>query len=226
MKYPQIRDLLTGKKADKTVKLRGWIARKRSSKKMAFLTIRDSTGRIQVSINRENNEEAYNIADSIGYEAAVIITGKLAQDDRSPGGYEIKGEKIEVIGPADNFPISKDQSPEFLLDVRHLALRSQRLTAMLKINSSVFEAIHAYMRKLDYTEVQPPIFTTAGSEGGSTLFELKYFDKLVYLSQSWQLYAENFIYAVERAFTIAPSFRAEKSKSARHVTEFWHAEIE
>ena len=100
------------------------------------------------------------------------------------------------------------------------------MTAMLKIRSSIFEAIHEYLRKDDYTEVQPPIFTTAGSEGGSTLFEVKYFDKEVFLSQSWQLYAENFIYSVEKAYTIAPSFRAEKSKSARHVTEFWHAEVE
>ncbi len=226
MKFPQIRELLTGKQAGKKVALRGWVARKRSSKKMAFLTIRDSTDRIQVSINRKKNEENYNIADGIGYESAVLIEGILAKDDRAPGGYEIKAEKIEVIGPSENFPISKDQSQEFLLDVRHLALRSQRLTAMLKIRSSVFEAIHTYLRKEGYTEVQPPMFTTAGSEGGSTLFELKYFDKKVFLSQSWQFYAENFIYALEKAYTIAPSFRAEKSKTARHVTEYWHAEVE
>lgn len=226
MKYIPIRDLLTGKKVDKAVHLRGWVARKRSSKKIAFLTMRDSTGRIQVSVIKENNENAYNIADTIGYEAALHIEGILKRDDRSPDGYEISASKIEVIGKSEEFPITKDQSQEFLLNVRHLALRSQKLTAMLKINSSVFEAIHNYLRKEGYTEVQPPIFTTAGSEGGSTLFELKYFDKTVYLSQSWQLYAENFIYALEKAYTIAPSFRAEKSKSARHVTEFWHAEVE
>ncbi|NHJ40268.1 MAG: asparagine--tRNA ligase [Asgard group archaeon] len=226
MTFPQISELLTGKKVDKKVKLRGWVARKRSSKKVAFLTIRDSTGRIQVSFNLTNNEEAYNIADSIGYEAAVIIEGALVKDDRAPGGYEIRADSIKIIGPSENFPISKDLSQEFLLDVRHLALRMQKYTAMLKINSSVFEAIHNFMRKEGYTEVQPPMFTTAGSEGGSTLFELKYFDKEVYLSQSWQLYAENFIYALEKAYTIAPSFRAEKSKTARHVTEYWHFEAE
>ena len=189
--------------------------------------MRDSTGRIQVSINRENNENAYNIADSIGYEAALDIEGELKKDVRAPGGYEIRASKIEIIGPAEDFPISKDQSQEFLLDVRHLALRSEKMTAILKINSSVFEAIHNYMRKNGYTEVQPPMFTTAGSEGGSTLFEVKYFDKEeVFLSQSWQLYAENFIYALEKAYTIAPSFRAEKSKTARHVTEYWHYEVE
>ena len=226
LKYIQIRDLLTGKNQNKQIYLRGWVARKRSSKSIAFLTIRDSTGRIQVSVNKENNENAYKIADSIGYEAAVHIEGVLVKDDRSPGGYEIRAEKIEVIGESIDFPISKDQSKEFLLDVRHLALRSQDVTAMLKINSSVFEAIHAYLRIEGYTEVQPPILTTAGSEGGSTLFEVKYFEDKVFLSQSWQLYAENFIYAVEKAYTIAPSFRAEPSKSARHVTEFWHAEVE
>ena len=227
MTYVPISELLTGKQAGEAIHLRGWVARKRSSKKIAFLTIRDSTGRIQVSVNKANNPAAYDVADSIGYEAALYITGTLAEDTRAPGGYEIKASEIEIVGNAEKFPISKDQSQEFLLDVRHLALRSQTLTAMLKINSSVFEAIHNYLRKDGYTEVQPPMFTTAGSEGGSTLFEVEYFDKKdVFLSQSWQLYAENFIYSVEKAYTIAPSFRAEKSKSARHVTEFWHAEVE
>ena len=138
MKFPQIRELLTGKEAGKKIVLRGWVARKRSSKKIAFLTIRDSTGRIQVSIIRENNEENYYIADKLGYESAVIIEGLLSEDARAPGGFEIKASKIEIIGPSENFQISKDQSQEFLLDVRHLALRSERLTAMLKINSSVF----------------------------------------------------------------------------------------
>lgn len=225
MKYTQIRDLLTGKLVDKTIHLRGWVARKRSSKKIAFLTMRDSTGRIQVSVNADNND-AFNTATNLGFETALFIEGKLSKDDRAPGGYEIKASKIEVVGKSENFPITRDQSQEFLLDVRHLALRSQKMTSMLKIRSSIFEAIHDYLRKDDYTEVQPPIFTTAGSEGGSTLFEVKYYDKEVYLSQSWQLYAENFIYSLEKAYTIAPSFRAEKSKSARHVTEFWHAEVE
>ncbi len=225
MKYTQVRDLLTGKLVDKTVHLRGWVARKRSSKKIAFLTMRDSTGRIQVSVKADNND-AFNTATNLGFETALTIEGKLSQDDRAPGGYEVKASQISVVGKSENFPISRDQSQEFLLDVRHLALRSQKMTSMLKIRSSVFEAIHNYLRKDDYTEVQPPIFTTAGSEGGSTLFEVKYYDKEVFLSQSWQLYAENFIYSVEKAYTIAPSFRAEKSKSARHVTEFWHAEVE
>lgn len=226
MTYVSISKLLTGKQAGEAIHLRGWVARKRSSKKIAFLTIRDSTGRIQVSVNKENNPKAYDIADTIGYESALYITGILSEDARAPSGYEIKASEIEIVGKAEKFPITKDQSQELLLDVRHLALRSQAMTAMLKIRSSVFEAIHEYLRKSDYTEVQPPIFTTAGSEGGSTLFEVKYFDKTVFLSQSWQLYAENFIYSVEKAYTIAPSFRAEKSKSARHVTEFWHAEVE
>ncbi|MHA1441702.1 MAG: asparagine--tRNA ligase [Candidatus Heimdallarchaeota archaeon] len=225
MKYTQIRDLLTGKLVDKTVHLRGWVARKRSSKKIAFLTMRDSTGRIQVSVKADNND-AFNTATNLGFETALTIEGKLSKDERAPGGYEVKASQITVVGKSENFPISRDQSQEFLLDVRHLALRSQKMTSMLKIRSSVFEAIHNYLRKDDYTEVQPPIFTTAGSEGGSTLFEVKYYDKEVFLSQSWQLYAENFIYSVEKAYTIAPSFRAEKSKSARHVTEFWHAEVE
>jgi asparaginyl-tRNA synthetase len=226
MGYPQIRELFTEKEAGTKTAIRGWIARKRDSKHIAFLVIRDSTGRIQVSIKKKEAPEAFEIATSLGYEAAVEVKGTLAEDKRAPGGREIKGDEIKLIGKSDKFPIAEDHSQEFLLDVRHLALRMDKMTAMLKIRSSIFEAIHTYLRSEGYTEVQPPIFTTAGSEGGSTLFEVDYFDQKVYLSQSWQLYAENFIYALEKAYTIAPSFRAERSKSARHVTEFWHAEVE
>ncbi|MBD3189296.1 MAG: asparagine--tRNA ligase [Candidatus Heimdallarchaeota archaeon] len=226
MQFFNIRELLTGKHVDEEVNLRGWVARKRSGKNLAFLTLRDSTGRMQVSIKRKQAEEAYEKATDVGYEAAVIVKGKLVKDERAPDGYEIRASDLQIIGKADNFPITKDFSQEFLLDVRHLALRTEKMTAMLKIRSSIVEAIHQYLRGEGYIEVQPPIFTTAGSEGGSTLFEVDYFGDKIFLSQSWQLYAENFIYAVEKAYTIAPSFRAEKSKSARHVTEFWHAEME
>ncbi|MEA2071472.1 MAG: asparagine--tRNA ligase [Asgard group archaeon] len=226
MKFPQIKELFTEEYAGKEVTIRGWVVRRRSSNVIAFLVLRDSTDRIQISVKKKISEKAYEIASSIGYESAIKVFGKVSQDDRAPGGYEIKATEIEVIDEADKFPISKDRSQEFLLDVRHLALRTQKMTAMLKIRSTVFEAIDTYLRKEGYTEVQPPILTSAGSEGGSTLFEIDYFGEKLYLSQSWQLYAENFIYAVEKAYTIAPSFRAEKSKSARHVTEFWHAEVE
>lgn len=227
MDYPNIRELLTGNKVDNEIRLRGWVARKRSSKKIAFLTIRDSTGQIQVSVKKELAEgKMYETADKLGIESAVTIVGDLVKDERAPGGFEVRAKEIKVIGKSESFPITKDHSQEFLLDVRHLWLRSQKMTAMLKIRSVVFETIREYLRNDGYTEVHPPMFTTAGSEGGSTLFEVNYFGEKMYLSQSWQLYAENFIYALEKAYAIAPSFRAEKSKSARHVTEYWHAEAE
>jgi len=150
----------------------------------------------------------------------------VQQDERAPSGYEIKIKKFKIIGLSNNYPISRDFSKEYLLDVRHLWLRSRKMTSILKIRSTVFGAIHEFLRNEGYCEVQPPMFTEVGSEGGSTLFEVPYFGKKVYLTQSWQLYAEAFIFSVEKAYTIAPSFRAEKSKTARHLTEFWHAEVE
>ncbi|MEM4501638.1 MAG: asparagine--tRNA ligase, partial [Thermofilaceae archaeon] len=137
------------------------------------------------------------------------------------------GNLLEIVGPSRNFPISKDYSREFLLDVRHLWVRSRRMQAILKIRHTVFGAIHDYFRSHGYYEVQAPMFITAAVEGGATLFPVKYVDdSTVYLTQSSQFYLEALIFSLEKVYTIAPSFRAEKSRTRRHLTEFWHCEAE
>ena len=169
-------------------------------------------------------------------EASVKLTGTVRVDERASGGHELIVESGEVIGSVDPerpFPIPESAmaaaaggETEFLLDNRHLYLRTQRMTTMLKIRSSVFGAIHSYFRNLDFIEYQGPCFVAGAVEGGSTLFEVPYFGRTAYLTQSWQLYAEAAMPALERLYTIAPSFRAEKSRTRRHLTEFWHAEME
>jgi asparaginyl-tRNA synthetase len=159
-------------------------------------------------------------------ESSVIVKGKVKKDERAPGGFEIQVTNFNVIGFAETFPITKNQSEEFLRDNRHLWLRSRKITAMMKIRSSVTGAIHQFFRSRGYYEFTPPIFQPMQSEGGATLFEVKYYDTKTYLSQSWQLYAEAAIFALEKVYDIAPTFRAEKSKTSRHLTEFWMAEME
>ena len=164
----------------------------------------------------------------------MIVKGTPAKDDRAPGGWEIRASDLEVIHFAETFPITKDQSDEHLLNNRHLWLRSQSMVASLKIRSTVFKAFRDYWTDNKFTEIQSPSFTTSACEGGSTLFNVYYDDEkektgqqfYAHLSQSWQLYAEATMFGLENIFTLAPSFRAEKSRTRRHLTEFWHAEVE
>jgi asparaginyl-tRNA synthetase len=170
--------------------------------------------------------DVWDAAQRVTIEASLEIEGEIRADNRAPTGYEIKVDELKLIGPSETFPITKDQSTEFLLDVRHLWLRSRMLTAVMKVRSALFAAIDAFFRERGYYEVQSPIITPTSCEGGSTLFELKYFDEKAYLTQSWQLYAESMICSLEKIYCIAPCFRAERSRTARHLTEFWMAEAE
>jgi asparaginyl-tRNA synthetase len=205
------------------VTVRGWVYRFRDLGEKVFLIVRDSTGIVQAVFSGEAAAKARE-AD---VEASVIVTGVVRSDSRAPGGKEIVGEAVEVVGASKNFPITKDFSREFLLDVRHLWVRSRRMQAVLKIRHTVFGALHEYFRRSGYYEVQAPMFITAAVEGGATLFPVKYVDgSTVYLTQSSQFYLEALIYSLEKVYTIAPSFRAEKSRTRRHLTEFWHCEAE
>jgi len=205
------------------VTVRGWVYRFRDLGEKVFLIVRDSTGIVQAVFSGEAAAKARE-AD---VEASVIVTGVVRSDSRAPGGKEIVGEAVEVVGASKNFPIAKDFSREFLLDVRHLWVRSRRMQAVLKIRHTVFGALHEYFRRSGYYEVQAPMFITAAVEGGATLFPVKYVDgSTVYLTQSSQFYLEALIYSLEKVYTIAPSFRAEKSRTRRHLTEFWHCEAE
>ncbi|MBW3021767.1 asparagine--tRNA ligase, partial [Candidatus Woesearchaeota archaeon] len=223
-KFSKIEDVLSKKQEGKTVKIRGWVYRKREMKDKIFLVIRDTSDIIQAVI--DSKSESWQDAQKITVESSVELEGIIHEDKRAPTGFEMQTKSLHIVGLAERWPISRDKSDEFLLDVRHLWVRSRQLQAVFKIRSKVFEAIHEYFRTHDYYEVQSPIFTPAAGEGGSTQFEVKYFGKKLFLAQTWQLYAEAMLPSLERIYCIAPSFRAEKSRTTRHLTEYWHAEME
>ena len=209
------------------VTIHGWIHRERGSNKLKFVVLRDSTSIIQCVFDRAGLEAQWDEIDHLQLEASLIISGEIKKDERAPTGYEIQVKKYELVGKSENYPITKDQSVEFLADNRHLWLRSRKMTAILKIRSTVFSAIHEFFHQQGFYEYHSPLFQAVQCEGGSELFSVNYFDKKdVFLSQSWQLYAEPAIFALEKIYTIAPSFRAEPSKTSRHLTEYWHAEME
>lgn len=205
----------------------GWIWRERGSSKLKFVVLRDSSNVIQCVIEKPKlGDKKFEAADKLQVETAMKVTGTIKKDDRAPSGYEINADDFEIIGESRDFPISKDFSTEFLLDNRHLWIRSRKMNAILKIRSTVFGAIHEYFRSNGFYEHHSPFFTATAAEGGSTLFKVDYFGKPLFLTQTWQLYAEAAIYSLEKIYCIAPSFRAEKSKTSRHLTEYWHAEME
>jgi asparaginyl-tRNA synthetase len=209
------------------VSVRGWCYRARGSNKLRFVVLRDSTDIIQCVIEKDKVTEAeWADAEKTDIEASIEITGEIAKDARAPTGFEIKVKKFKLVGISTGWPIQKDQSTELLADLKHLWLRSRYMTSIMKIRSTVFGAIDEYFRKEGFYEFQSPIFQATQAEGGSTLFPVTYFGKTVYLAQTWQLYAEPAIFSLEKIYCIAPSFRAERSKTSRHLTEYWHAEME
>ncbi|MBI5332409.1 MAG: asparagine--tRNA ligase [Candidatus Aenigmarchaeota archaeon] len=211
----------------KEVDLRGWCYRERKSNKFVFMVLRDHSDIIQCVVNKDKvDEKTWNEANKIMIEASLKLSGIVRKDERAPTGYEVDVKSLEISGQGGVFPITKDQSQEFLLDVRHLWLRSRKLTAVMKIRSTVFEAVDEFFRNRGFYEAAPPIFTPNACEGGATLFKVKYFDDTVYLTQSWQLYAEAMIASLEKIYCNSPCFRAEKSKTSRHLAEFYMAEME
>jgi len=215
------------KKGTSTVTLHGWVYRERKFADKIFIVLRDSSDIIQCVIKQDRiDAQTFKDAESLTIESSIEVTGELTEDKRAPGEYELQVTSLHIIHLAERFPITKDQSTEWLLDQRHLWIRSRKMTAILKIRSTVLGAIHDYFRSHGFFEYQSPTLTPLAGESGSELFEVKYFDETVYLTQTWQLYAEAGIFALEKIYTIAPSFRAEKSKTSRHLTEYWHAEME
>jgi asparaginyl-tRNA synthetase len=224
MALKKIREVLDGCCSDQKVQIRGWVYRKREGKALIFLVIRDSTGVIQCTVKKDS--PAWSEAQKLTIESSLSLEGLARKDDRAPGGYEISAENVNIIGLAEIFPIGKDKSEEFIRDMRHLWLRSRKMSLVMRVRNQVFEASREYFKSQDYTEVSPPMFISAAVEGGSTLFSLKYFDQQLYLTQSSQLYLEILMYGLEKVYCIAPSFRAEKSRTIRHLTEYWHMEGE
>ncbi|MEM3442312.1 MAG: asparagine--tRNA ligase [Candidatus Bathyarchaeia archaeon] len=224
MTFTPIQKILEGNYVDQKVTIRGWIYRKREEKQTVFLVVRDATGIIQCTVKKDTS--AWENAEKVTIESSITLEGTVKQDKRAPSGYEISVTDLSIIGLAEVFPITKDKSEEFLRDVRHLWLRSRRMNQIMRVRSEVLRLIHEFFRQSEFVEVSPPMFITSACEGGSTLFGLKYFDRNLYLTQSAQLYLEALIYSLEKVYCIAPSFRAEKSRTIRHLTEYWHIEAE
>jgi asparaginyl-tRNA synthetase len=225
-KFVSVQEAINKKKGK--VSVRGWIYRERGSSKFKFIVLRDASNIIQCVIKKEVvGEDKFFVADKLQVETSIELIGEIKEDKRAPTGYELQVEDFNVVSESRDYPITKDQSIEFLADNRHLWLRSRKMTAILKIRSTIFGAIHEYFRKEKFYEYQSPIFQSVQCEGGSTLFEVPYFkQKGVFLSQTWQLYAEPAIFSLEKIYTISPCFRAEESKTSRHLTELWMCEME
>lgn len=205
-----------------------WLANKRSSGKIAFLQLRDGTGFIQgVVVKEEVAEAVFTKAKSITQETSMWVTGTVREDERSPFGYELAVKNIEVIHEAVDYPITpKEHGVEFLMDHRHLWLRSKRQHAIMKIRNEIIRATYEFFNENGFVKVDPPILTGTSAEGGSELFHTKYFEEDAYLSQSGQLYMEAAAMALGKVFSFGPTFRAEKSKTKRHLIEFWMIEPE
>ncbi|MBD8070213.1 asparagine--tRNA ligase [Bacillus sp. PS06] len=216
------------KYVDQDVKIGAWLANKRSSGKIAFLQLRDGTGFIQgVVVKAEVEEEVFAKAKSITQETSLYVTGTIRKDERSPFGYELAVKDIEVIHESVDYPITpKEHGTEFLMDHRHLWLRSKRQHAVMKIRNEIIRATYEFFNSNGFTKVDPPILTGSAPEGTTELFATKYFDEDAYLSQSGQLYMEAAAMALGKVFSFGPTFRAEKSKTRRHLIEFWMIEPE
>lgn len=214
--------------AGKTVELRGWVANRRSSGKVRFILLRDGAGVIQCVITKDGvSPEVFELAAGIPYESSVIIRGEVRAEPRSPGGFEIGVDRLELVSEAQPYPISKkEHGVGFLMDHRHLWLRSSRQRALLKIRSVLTRTARAFFDDLGFIGIEAPIFTPTSCEGTTTLFEVGYFDRSAYLTQSGQLYGEAAAMALGKIYVYGPTFRAEKSKTRRHLTEFWMIEPE
>jgi asparaginyl-tRNA synthetase len=212
-----------------TVTLKGWLVNRRSSGKIHFLQVRDGSGFIQAVMSKAAvGDEAFQHAGHLSQESAIVVTGAVRADTRAPGGYEIDVTGLEVVSEAHDFPITpKEHGVDFLMDRRHLWIRSSRQQAILRVRHEVINAVRDYFNGRGFILADAPIFTPSACEGTTTLFPVQYFeDTTAYLTQSGQLYNEANAMALGRVYCFGPTFRAEKSKTRRHLTEFWMVEPE
>jgi asparaginyl-tRNA synthetase len=212
-----------------TVTLRGWLHNRRSSGKIHFLTLRDGSGFIQCVMSKAAvGDEAFAKADHLSQESAIVVIGNVRADSRAPGGYEVDVSQLEIVSEAQNYPITpKEHGVDYLMDRRHLWIRSARQQAILRVRHEVIDAVRDFFNERGFILADTPIFTPAACEGTTTLFPVQYFDdETAYLTQSGQLYNEANAMALGRVYCFGPTFRAEKSKTRRHLTEFWMVEPE
>lgn len=211
-----------------TVTIGAWINNKRSSGKIQFLQLRDGTGYIQgVVVKSEVSEQVWDDAKSLTQESSLYVTGVIREEPRSPSGYEMNVTGIEILHLTENYPITpKEHGVDFLMDHRHLWLRTPKQRAIMVIRAEIIRAVQEYFDMNGFTLVDPPILTPTSAEGTTNLFHTKYFDEDAYLTQSGQLYMEAAAMALGKVYSFGPTFRAEKSKTRRHLIEFWMIEPE
>ncbi|HWV58741.1 MAG TPA: amino acid--tRNA ligase-related protein, partial [Longimicrobiales bacterium] len=221
----EIRDL--GRYAGQSVAIRGWVFTSRTHGKVGFLVVRDGTGVVQcVAGRKEVDPEVWERLTTVTLETSVVVTGIVRRDDRAPGGYELGLTDLEVVGTAEDYPIQpKEHGIDFLLDHRHLWLRSRQQRAILRVRHHVEQAIHDFFFAAGFVRIDTPILTGAAGESGG-MFETDYFGERAFLAQTGQLYLEAAAAAFGKVYCFGPTFRAEKSKTRRHLTEFWMVEPE
>lgn len=226
MKWTYIEDISNFK--DKEVEIRGWVFNKRSSGKVRFLLIRDGTGLIQGTIfSSKKDDPLFKKFDTLTQESSLIVRGLVKEDKRAPGGFELTIKDVEILQIADEYPITpKAHSTPFLMEHRHLWLRSQKQHAILQIRTELIKAIRDFFDDRGFRLMDTPILTPSACEGTTTLFETDYFDQKAFLSQSGQLYNEATAMAFGKVYCFGPTFRAEKSKTRKHLIEFWMVEPE
>jgi asparaginyl-tRNA synthetase len=218
-----------GQHVGETVTIKGWLHNRRSSGKIHFLVVRDGTGFLQVVMGKNDvPPEIFAAADHLSQESAVIVTGVVREDKRAKGGFELTATGLEVVAPAHDYPITpKEHGVDYLLDRRHLWIRAERQTAILRVRHEVIDAVRDFFNGRGFILADTPIFTPAACEGTTTLFPVQYFeDETAFLTQSGQLYNEANAMALGKVYCFGPTFRAEKSKTRRHLTEFWMVEPE
>lgn len=211
-----------------TVTLKGWLYNKRGSKGLYFLVLRDGTGMVQAVVNQGSVDQAsWEAADEATQESALEVTGQVVRDERQVGGYELQVTSCRLISKAEEYPITpKEHGVEFLMNHRHLWLRSRRQWAIMRVRNRIIMSIHGFFQEQGFVQMDAPILTGNAVEGTTTLFEIDYFGEPAYLTQSGQLYGEAMAMAFGKIYTFGPTFRAEKSKTRRHLTEFWMIEPE
>lgn len=226
MDWVYIKDLKNN--VGKEVKLKGWVYNTRGSKKIKFLILRDGTGLLQcVLFKGEVDEKYFEDFDNLTQETSVIITGNVRKEDRAPGGFELGLTSFEVIYKSKDYPITpKEHGVNFLMENRHLWLRSKKQHAIMRVRARIIKAMRDFLDDRGFVGLESPILTPSACEGTSTLFKCDYFGEEAFLSQSGQLYAEATAMAHGKVYTFGPTFRAEKSKTRRHLTEFWMLEPE
>jgi asparaginyl-tRNA synthetase len=224
--WTRVADL--GAAEGRAVGLQGWVYNKRSSKKMAFLILRDGSGLVQCVASRADvGDELFEVLSAVPQESAVRVTGVPRADDRAPGGYELGIQSLEIVAESEPYPITpQEHGVEFLMDHRHLWLRSSRQHAILRVRASIIRSLRDFFDRRDFTLIDAPILTPNACEGTTTLFETPYFEDRAFLTQSGQLYMEAAAMAFGKVYCFGPTFRAEKSKTRRHLTEFWMLEPE